>query len=191
MGFLILFMPNTEVIHSRRLVDQISSALTDYVRHLQNSLIIGISQPHSDLSELHDAFEETSAALNRQKLNGDSENIFYYKEAAEPRSFIWEQEEEFLFRVEAGMAAEVQDLTEQLFDLMARTSDFSLADDKYYCYYTFPEHVAVIYLNYYLKQETPKYLQQYPECGQLHLFFGGTEGLLLPVFYEYHGTSEG
>ena len=80
MGFLILFMPNTEVIHSRRLVDQISSALTDYVRHLQNSLIIGISQPHSDLSELHDAFEETSAALNRQKLNGDSENIFYYKE---------------------------------------------------------------------------------------------------------------
>ena len=135
MGFLILFMPNTEVIHSRRLVDQISSALTDYVRHLQNSLIIGISQPHSDLSELHDAFEETSAALNRQKLNGDSENIFYYKEAAEPRSFIWEQEEEFLFRVEAGMAAEVQDLTEQLFDLMARTSDFSLADAKYYCYY--------------------------------------------------------
>ena len=59
MGFLVLFMPNTEVIHSRRLVDQISSALTEYVRHLQNSLIIGISQPHSDLSELHEAFEET------------------------------------------------------------------------------------------------------------------------------------
>lgn len=76
-------MPNTEVIHSRRLVDQISSALTDYVRHLQNSLIIGISQPHSDLSELHESFEETSVALNRQKLNGDSENIFYYKETAE------------------------------------------------------------------------------------------------------------
>ena len=114
MGFLVLFIPNTEVIHSRRLVDQISSALTDYVRHLQNSLIIGISQPHSDLSELHEAFEETSAALNRQKLNGDSENIFYYKETAEPHSFIWEQEEEFLFRVEAGMTAAVQDLTGQL-----------------------------------------------------------------------------
>ena len=154
MGFLILFMPNTEVIHSRRLVDQISSALTDYVRHLQNSLIIGISQPHSDLSELHDAFEETSAALNRQKLNGDSENIFYYKEAAEPRSFIWEQEEEFLFRVEAGMAAEVQDLTGQLFDLMARTSDFSLADAKYYCYHLSGQCRNI--LNYYLKQETPK-----------------------------------
>lgn len=154
MGFLVLFMPNTEVIHSRRLVDQISSALTDYVRHLQNSLIIGISQPHSDLSELHEAFEETSAALNRQKLNGDSENIFYYKETAEPRSFIWEQEEEFLFRVEAGMTAEVQDLTGQLFDLMARTSDFSLADAKYYCYYLSGQCRNI--LNYYLKQETPK-----------------------------------
>ena len=87
------------------------------------------------------------------------------------------------------MAAEVQDLTEQLFDLMARTSDFSLADAKYYCYYLSGQCRNI--LNYYLKQENTKVLQQYPECGQLHLFFGGTEGLLLPVFYEYHGTSEG
>lgn len=52
------------------------------------------------------------------------------------------------------MAAEVQDLTEQLFDLMARTSDFSLADAKYYCYYLSGQCRNI--LNYYLKQETPK-----------------------------------
>lgn len=102
MGFLVLFIPNTEVIHSRRLVDQISSALTDYVRHLQNSLIIGISQPHSDLSELHEAFEETSAALNRQKLMETPKTSFttrrrqnltpLYGNRKRNFFFVWKQE---------------------------------------------------------------------------------------------------
>ena len=37
---------------------------------------------------------------------------------------------------------------------MARTSDFSLADAKYYCYYLSGQCRNI--LNYYLKQETPK-----------------------------------
>lgn len=154
MGFLVLFMPNTEVIHSRRLVGQISTALTDYARHLQNSLIIGISQAHSDLSELHTAFTETSAALNRQELRGSSETVFYYTGTPEPKAFIWKQEEEFLFRVEAGMPGEVQSLTGQLFDLMSNVNNFTLADAKYYCYHLSGQCRNI--LNYYLKQETPK-----------------------------------
>lgn len=154
MGFLVLFIPNTEVIHSRRLIDQISSALIDYVHHLHNDLIIGISHSHSDLSELHAAFVETSAALNRRELNNSSETVFYYTDSPEPKTFIWDQEEEFLFRVEAGMPGEVQSLTDQLFELMSSVSGFTLADAKYYCYYLSGQCRNI--LNYYLKQETPK-----------------------------------
>ena len=85
------------------------------------------------------------------------------------------------------MAAEVQDLTEQLFDLMARTSDFSLADAKYYCYYLSGQCRNI--LNYYLKQETPKSSNSIQNV--VNYIFSLEEGLLLPVFYEYHGTSEG
>lgn len=86
------------------------------------------------------------------------------------------------------MTAEVQDLTGQLFDLMARTSDFSLADAKYYFYYLSGQCRNI--LNYYLKQETPKSSNSIQNVVN-YIFFEGTEGLLLPVFYEYHGASEG
>lgn len=154
IGFLVLFMPNTEVIHSRRLVDQISSSLTSYAQQMNHPVLIGISQPHSDLNELHTAFVETSSALNRQNMNDSSETIFYYKEESEPRSFVWDQEDEFLFRVEAGMSDEVQSLTEQLFHLMRTASDFTLADAKYYCYYLSGQCRNIV--NYYLKQDNPK-----------------------------------
>lgn len=154
MGFLVLFMPNTEVIRTRRLVEQISSSLTDYLHHLNYSLLIGISQAHSDLSELHTAFTETSASLNRQKLGEDSETIFYYREEEAPQNFVWDQEEEFLFRVEAGMSEEVRTLVGRLFELMRSTSGFTLADAKYYCYSLSGQCRGI--LNYYLKQDTPK-----------------------------------
>lgn len=154
MGFLVLFMPNTEVIHSHRLVDQISSALTDYAHHLGTSLRIGVSQSHADLSELHAAFTETSEALNQQSLILDSQSVYYYRNPAEPKPFVWEQEEEFLFRVEAGMTEEVQNLTVSLFRLMASSNDFTLADAKYYCYHLSGQCRGI--LNYYLKQDTQK-----------------------------------
>ncbi len=187
MGFLVLFMPNTEVIHSRRLVGQISSALTDYAHQLRNDLIIGISHSHSDLSELHAAFIETSAALNRRELNNSSETVFYYSESPEPKAFVWDQEDEFLFRVEAGMPDEVQALTRRLFDLMSNISGFTLADAKYYCYYLSGQCRNI--LNYYLKQDTPKtsnsiqnvvnYIFSLKELKEYyHQFFMNITGLL-------------
>lgn len=154
MGFLILFMPNTDLIRSPKLVDQISSALRDYARHLGTALLIGVSQSHSDISDLHTAFTETSEALNRQILTEDTKTVFYYKEPSDPKSFIWDQEEEFLFRVEAGMPDEVQALTDRLFSLMCAAPGFTLADAKYYCYHLSSQCRTI--LNYYLKQETPK-----------------------------------
>lgn len=153
MGFLVLFMPNTELIHSKKLIDQISLSLRDYTYHFETTLLIGVSQFHSDLSELHDAFTETSEALNRQLLLSDSKTVFYYKENKQPQSFIWEQEEEFLFRIEAGMSQETELLTERLFEAMRSTPNFTLSDAKYYCYHLSGQCRSI--LNYYLKQDIP------------------------------------
>lgn len=154
MGFLILFMPNTEFSLSRKLVTQISSSVTNYVRYFGSSVLIGISHSHADLSELHAAFLETSEALNQQLLFSDSESVFYYQNTSEPQTFVWNQEEEFLFRIEAGMSNEVESLIENLFDSMRLLSNYTLADAKYYCYQLSGQCTGI--LNYYLKQNVPK-----------------------------------
>lgn len=154
MGFLILFIPNEEVVRTQRLLEQISSALTDNAHHLNESLLIGISKTHKDLEDLHEAFDETSSALNCQKLNLTGPKCFHFeKHEFEPADFQWDGQEEFLFRVEAGMADEVSRLTDELFALMKNKPGFTLNDAKYYCYILSNQCRNI--LNYYLKQDTP------------------------------------
>lgn len=153
-GFLVLFMPNAEVVSPQTLVKQISEALCDYARHMERSLFIGISRVHSDLQQLHDAFEETAAALNQQKLSDPSVNYYLCKEEPDPAPFIWDKEEEFLFRVEAGMDEEVRQLTDNLFDCFSHIPEFTLLDAKFYCYYLSAQCHRI--LNYYLKQDNEK-----------------------------------
>lgn len=154
IGFLVLFIPNEEVVSPQTLVKQISASLADYAGQVGISVKIGVSRAHSDLQELHDAFLETSRALNRQSLSGGASILFSCMQEEEPRSFIWEQEEEFLFRVEAGMKEGVRRLTEELFDSIRLSPDFTLSDAKYYCYYLSGQCRRI--LNYYLKQSEEK-----------------------------------
>lgn len=153
-GFLILFMPNEGVISASSLIRQVSDALLIHARGRGLSLLIGTSQAHSDLKELHTAFEETSIALNQQLLTGSAMNSYVYKDEFIPHSIIWEREDEFLFRIEAGMNEEVKELTEKLFSYMCRIPAFTLADAKYYCYYLSNQCKDI--LNYYIKQDTKK-----------------------------------
>lgn len=153
-GFLILFMPNEGVVSVSTLIRQITDALLVHARQLGLSLLIGTSRPHADLKELHTAFDETSIALNQQPLTGPSLSTYAYREEAAPRTMVWEHEDEFLFRIEAGMADEVSALTDELFSYMCTLSAFTLADAKYYCYYLSNQCQEI--LNYYLKQDTKK-----------------------------------
>lgn len=153
-GFLVLFIPNAEVISPQTLARQISGALCDYARHMERSLLIGISHVHSDLQQLHKAFEETATALNQQKLSDVSGNYYLCKKAPDPASFTWNKEEEFLFRLEAGMKEEVLQLTDNLFDCFSHITDFTLSDAKYYCYYLSTQCHRI--LNRYLKQDNEK-----------------------------------
>ena len=154
MGFLILFVPNEEAIRTRTLINQIASALTEYSRQIKHPVLLGISQPHADLQELHAAFQETSAALNQQKLQNLSASSYIYESEPEHRSFLWSSEDEFLFRVEAGMTEEVSLLINDLFQKMSAMEGFTLSDAKYYCYYLSGQCRDI--LNYYLKQDNQK-----------------------------------
>lgn len=150
--FLILFMPNSGAISPANLAGQISDALIQESRQLELSLLIGISQVHSDLKDLHTAFEESSAALDQQELQANSQQYFFYREEKAPRQITWAQEDEFLFRLEAGMEKEVMDLTGKLFAWFSEIPEFTLADAKYYCYYLSSQCRRI--LSVYLKQDS-------------------------------------
>lgn len=155
IGFLILFMPNNHVISAKTLTRQIADALLDHSASLHIPLLIGISRLHSDLAELHQAFDETSIALNRQPVQGGTLcESFAWAEEQAPRQVIWDREDEFLFRVEAGMLDEISALSDLLFNWLESLPQFTLADAKYYCY-TLSNKCRLI-LNYYLRQDDTK-----------------------------------
>lgn len=152
--FLVLFIPNDSAVRIHNMLQQITDALLTRARHMDLSLLIGISHSHHELKELHTAFEETSAALNQQLLNAPALCSYTYQKDTDPRTFIWNQEDEFLFRVEAGMADEVRELTIDLFRQFHSVPGFTLTDAKYYCYYLSNQCGNI--LNYYLNQNNPK-----------------------------------
>lgn len=154
MGFLILFLPEKGAVKAENLTRQITDALLTQARQQQYSLLIGISRSYGDLKELHTAFQETSEALNQQKLNGPVLCSYVYDEKRQQRPIVWEKEDEFLFRIEAGMQKEIRELTEYLFGCFCAIPDFALSDAKLYCYYLSNQCQEV--LNYYLKQEPKK-----------------------------------
>ncbi|MDO4622382.1 MAG: response regulator [Eubacteriales bacterium] len=153
LGFLILFMPTRNAINTQNLVLQISDALLILGRAHQVSLQIGISPSHEDLTELHQAFRETSSALNDQLLDNSLPSVYTYEKETPPRTLVWDREDEFLFRLEAGMNEEVRKLTAELFLFMKKQKNFTLNDAKYYCYTLTAECQRI--MNYYLKQENP------------------------------------
>ncbi len=150
ISFLVLFMPNNNVISNNSLIHQVSDALLTLAESCHTSMLIGISQLHNNLEDLHVAFDETSIALNRHLISQDSNLCFFYEEEAMPKQVVWDKEDEFLFRIETGMLEEIGKLADQLFSWFLTFKDFTLSDAKYYCY-TLSNKCHLI-LSYYLKQ---------------------------------------
>jgi two-component system response regulator YesN len=150
MGFLLLFIPEDSILSGKQLTRQIAEAFIKWSQEQDCPVLIGISQTHDDLLSLHQAFCETSDALNRQKLTDHLSNYYYY-EQSDPRSIRWEKQDEFLFRIESGKTAEVTELTRELFRYYHSIPDFTLADAKYHCYQLSDQ--CRLILNYYMKQQ--------------------------------------
>ena len=160
VGFLLLFLPQSGTGSHQALIRQITSSLTGRAKRPDPPLLIGVSSVHSDLKELHTAFEECAAALDRQELAASGETCFVYQGEPQPRTLAWPQEEEFLFRIEAGMQAEVRNLSEKLFAWFAEIPDCTLADAKYTCYLLSGKCRQI--LNSYMRQENE------PDSGSMH-----------------------
>jgi len=151
VSFLVLFLPNAGVITPENLVGQISTALIQDSTRNGLNLLVGISQVHRDLNELHTTFKESSDALNQQALQGSLQQYFFYEKPSAPRQLVWNKEEEFLFRLEAGMEEEVKALTPQLFSWLESNPGLTLDDAKYYCYQLSDQCRRI--LSFYLKQD--------------------------------------
>ncbi|MDO4274047.1 MAG: response regulator [Eubacteriales bacterium] len=150
MGFLLLLLPDQSPFTLSQLSRQAGSAFLSFSKSRDFVVLIGVSREHSKLEELGTAFEEASEALNRRTLTDVSCKCWYYEDT-EPKIIEWDKLEEFLFRIESGMASEVEALTKELFRHFLSIPDFTLADAKYYCY--FLSNQCRMILNEYLNQK--------------------------------------
>ena len=119
---------------------------------------IGISRRHHNLLELHRAAMESASALDSQPVGGSAgRSIYQSGSEAEPVSVMvsWDREEEFLFRIECGALAEVEQLADGLFRFYQSLPGCTLMTVKHHC-----EHLSIrcgLILNYYLNipEHTP------------------------------------
>lgn len=134
LGFIVLFIPENSPLTLHRLAQQAAEDLEIWMNGHNTVVTVGISNIHHGLSELHDAFLETSSALNSQLLTEKGFHSYFYNEHL-PQTFItWKSQDEFLFRVEAGMTDETARLTDELFHYYTTIEGCTLADVKYHCF---------------------------------------------------------
>lgn len=153
LGFIVLFVPEDASLSSRQLGIQISEALLPLMYQNNSVITIGISNSHPSLSQLYDAYLETADALNSQSLSASGFH-YYFQNKEKGQMFIhWDDQEEFLFRLESGMENEVIQLLDSLFDYYQELPGCTLADIKYHCY-LIGDQCRMI-LNYYLNLTTP------------------------------------
>ena len=153
IGFLLLFIPEDSSLSSKQFTLQVVDSFLIWAKQCDFPVLIGISETHSDLKQLHDAFLETSVALNRQKLSAPPSAYYYYEEE-EQKNMQWDKLDEFLFRIESGMSEQVAELTDELFSYFLTIRNCTLADVKYYCYYLSTQ--CRIILDYYVNQPDSK-----------------------------------
>ncbi|MCD7744481.1 MAG: response regulator [Lachnospiraceae bacterium] len=134
LGFLIFFIPESASSsieqRSNRSLDTLLSGLCSW----NADTLVGISQMHAGLAELSRAYQETSQALDCQLIGQEPVSHYFYQQNNDPKRILWDKEDEFLFRVEAGMSEEVSRLIQELFTYFKTLSACTLGDVKYFCY---------------------------------------------------------
>ena len=131
--FGLIFLPEDGVVFAQPYLEKNAGALADCLEQQGYSAVIGVSRVHRDLSELKEAFTESVGALNMQSVKGTPSGFYTWQET-EPKSVLWDRQDEFLFRMESGSTEEIRMLTDELFLFYQGIPDFTLADAKYNCY---------------------------------------------------------
>lgn len=135
LGFLIFFIPENPAADPIRTLRQITGAIACWLRQQGYVFTAGISAEHRNLTELHTAFQECSSALNTQPIQEKmTEQFLFFFGQDIPEIPLWPRQEEFLFRLEAGMKEETSALVDQLFDFYQTVPGCTLASVKFHCY---------------------------------------------------------
>ncbi len=151
LGFIILFVPEKSTLAIKQLCMQISKELTQLCESSGFEIFLGISKSQNDLLHLYRAYEESVQALNQQPIINLKDRSFFFEEHREPRILQWNDSEEFIFRLEAGMTDEVERLVENLFAHYLTITGCTLSDVKYHCYQLALQTETII--SYYVGQK--------------------------------------
>lgn len=152
LGFLVLFLPNQSAISSDDLCLQVIHSLNYRFESDGRMILIGVSKPHASLMELHDAFEETVAALNARQLSDPQGSFFFQGPQKVVKELFWDKTDEFLFRLEAGMTDCMTKMLEELFQYFLSIPQCTIADVKS-SLFQLSGKVKII-LSYYFDQAT-------------------------------------
>lgn len=156
LGFVILFLPNNSPVSEEILIEQVLESLLSTVSD-SGPCLVGISSKHNSLKSLHSAYQETTSALDSLQIHSKNytrnkyEYIFYKKDI-DPLPLIWDNQQEFMFRIEAGMADETDILVDDLFAFYDSLPEVRFIDIKYHCYQLVGQCSAI--LSEYLQNTT-------------------------------------
>lgn len=152
LGFFVICIPNDADFNPK---DFNAKLMQDFISYLYTYNTVsywGISSAFSSADRLHEAYEQARTALNSMPVSQTRSEYFQWSPGSDTniREIIWEKKEEFLFRIEAGMSAEVYRLLDELQEYYRTDNLYSLADIKYH-YHQLTEECLLI-LKQYLKQ---------------------------------------
>ncbi len=95
--------------------------------------VAGVSAAKPGLPDLHEAYEETLAALNARTATASPEVAFYRGDPPSTNRLEWPHVDELLFFVESGNAAKVAEYVDQLFEAFQSDPNLTLAEIKNTC----------------------------------------------------------
>lgn len=154
LGFMILFIPQRSALGTRDLCSQVVNSLASLFTDSHSIVSYGISEGHTSLTELHDAFIETVKALNHMSVTEQGKTCFYKEIASDSNLIIdWKRSEELMFRIEAGMTDKIPSLLDDLFRYFTELPRCTLYDAKNYLF-SLADRTKLI-MTRYLEQVDP------------------------------------
>lgn len=196
LGFFVLCPPG-EVSYTPQVF--YTKFVQDFMTHLSIYGAVswwGISQPHVSLEQLHSAYRECCTVLNTLPVD-QAQSWYSVSPVSKPAVLpsqedglrapsrypegesalckeVWSKKEEFLFRVEAGMTAEVQRLLLELREYYKKFPGLTLADLKYH-YHQLAEDCALVLKQYLNQSGTSQSMQNIVReifsPDELHLYY--------------------
>ncbi|MCU6748422.1 response regulator [Faecalicatena acetigenes] len=160
LGFFILALPNDASFSPKDFYIKFVQDFIAYLHTYDTVSYWGLSDTIAGLCHLHAAHEQACTSLNSMPVTQSSSQVYIWQPnmGTDLREISWEQKEEFLFRVEAGMTKEVGSLLLSLHTYYQETKSLSLADVKYH-YHQLTQDCLLI-LKRYLHQSTPSQSMQ-------------------------------